>query len=375
MDGHITNDIGRVIPLHKGEYSATASYELNDCVSFHGSTYWHYKPEATVGILPTDETVWRLMVDGGDVERYVERALQAAEYAEGARDAAQEAKTAAEAAETNAENSANDAEESAESAAEYLNEMGTLYEAKQDKISDLDSIRSGAEAGATAVQPEAGKGLFSGSYNDLTNKPTSVDGLNGGTIESNVTIKADEGRDYPLTLQSNADDNGGAYEGGAYLGFRDKIGNVLGYFGVDRDKEAVFNKGGKDYKLGIQNCIRARRMFAGQGSIKLPFGSVAFTLSHDMTITWREYSGKSDPTGVRHTITTAGPCIMYLTKIGNSGVKNEGPLASGLIGYVTGELLNPYSNSSFLTRENNGFQISGTGMLYYISPEDLGTDK
>lgn len=85
--GHITNDIGRVIPLHKGEYSATTPYELNDCVSFQGSTYWHYKPEETIGVLPTDETVWRLMTNATDVEPYVERALQAAEDAEKARDA------------------------------------------------------------------------------------------------------------------------------------------------------------------------------------------------------------------------------------------------------------------------------------------------
>ena len=43
---------------------------------------------------------------------------------------------------------------------------------KQDIITDLATIRSGASKGATAVQPEAGKGLFSGNYGDLTNKPT-----------------------------------------------------------------------------------------------------------------------------------------------------------------------------------------------------------
>ena len=48
---------------------------------------------------------------------------------------------------------------------------------KQNIISDLSTIRSGAALGATAVQPETGKGLFSGSYNDLTNKPTIPDEL------------------------------------------------------------------------------------------------------------------------------------------------------------------------------------------------------
>ena len=43
---------------------------------------------------------------------------------------------------------------------------------KQDTISDLATIRSGASAGATAVQPSAlATVATSGSYNDLSNKP------------------------------------------------------------------------------------------------------------------------------------------------------------------------------------------------------------
>lgn len=51
-------------------------------------------------------------------------------------------------------------------------EQKQTWSGKQDEISDLATIRSGAAAGATAVQPETGKGLFSGNYNDLSNKPT-----------------------------------------------------------------------------------------------------------------------------------------------------------------------------------------------------------
>ena len=53
---------------------------------------------------------------------------------------------------------------------------------KQDIINDLVTIRSGASKGATAVQPEAGKGLFSGSYNDLTDKPEIPDAVTEGTV-------------------------------------------------------------------------------------------------------------------------------------------------------------------------------------------------
>lgn len=47
------------------------------------------------------------------------------------------------------------------------------FTAKQDVISDLATIRSGASAGATAVQPaDLATVATSGSYNDLSNKPT-----------------------------------------------------------------------------------------------------------------------------------------------------------------------------------------------------------
>jgi hypothetical protein len=62
---------------------------------------------------------------------------------------------------------------------------------KQDKISDLATIRSGASAGATAVQPSSlHKVATSGSYNDLSNKPTipdSLSDLTGDTTHRTVT--------------------------------------------------------------------------------------------------------------------------------------------------------------------------------------------
>lgn len=53
---------------------------------------------------------------------------------------------------------------------------------KQDVISDLATIRSGAALGATAVQPVAGKGLFSGNYNDLSNQPTIPEAVTESTV-------------------------------------------------------------------------------------------------------------------------------------------------------------------------------------------------
>ena len=63
-----------------------------------------------------------------------------------------------------------------------INELNTAVDGKQDAISDIATIRSGAAAGATAVQPAAladyaqtadlAEVATSGDYDDLTNKPT-----------------------------------------------------------------------------------------------------------------------------------------------------------------------------------------------------------
>ena len=71
---------------------------------------------------------------------------------------------------------------------------------KQDVISDLDTIRSGAAAGATAVQPaalseyaktsELATVATSGSYTDLTNKPTIPTKTSQLTNDSNFITNA-----------------------------------------------------------------------------------------------------------------------------------------------------------------------------------------
>lgn len=54
-------------------------------------------------------------------------------------------------------------------------------ETKQDVVEDLDDIRSGASLGTTSVQPsDISAVAFSGSYNDLLDKPTI--GTGGTTI-------------------------------------------------------------------------------------------------------------------------------------------------------------------------------------------------
>lgn len=78
---------------------------------------------------------------------------------------------------------------------------------KQDTISDLATIRSGAAAGATAVQPgDLATVATSGSYNDLSNKPTiptvnnsTITITNNGTTVDSFTTNASSAKTIALT--------------------------------------------------------------------------------------------------------------------------------------------------------------------------------
>ena len=99
---------------------------------------------------------------------------------------------------------------------------------KQDIITDLATIRSGASKGATAVQPEAGKGLFSGNYNDLTDKPTIPTALpNPHKLTINGT-EYDGSADVQMTIQGAAGKSAYQYavEGG-YTGTETEFAKKL----------------------------------------------------------------------------------------------------------------------------------------------------
>ncbi len=105
-----TSDLGRIVPLWKGAYSAEETYELNDVVQYtDGSTYWHHKEDATTGVNPTDETAWVKVVDASTIPDMVNAAENAKKAAETASTSAQTAKTGAETAKTAAETAKADA--------------------------------------------------------------------------------------------------------------------------------------------------------------------------------------------------------------------------------------------------------------------------
>lgn len=90
---------------------------------------------------------------------------------------------------------------------------------KQNTISDLATIRSGAEKGATAVQPaDLAKVATSGSYNDLSNKPTIGNATltikkNGTTVDT-FSANATANKSINITVPTNTNelDNGAGYQ-------------------------------------------------------------------------------------------------------------------------------------------------------------------
>ena len=91
-------------------------------------------------------------------------------------------------------------------------EVNTALDAKQNTISDLSAIRSGAALGATAVQPEAGKGLSTNNYTNAekTKLAGIADGAEVNEIEgikvNNTTINPDTNKIVNITIPTTAAD-------------------------------------------------------------------------------------------------------------------------------------------------------------------------
>ena len=64
MEGYAK--IGKIVPLHRGDYDAETSYRVNDIVNYQKSIYWHKGSTATTGVAPTDKTVWALVISPVD---------------------------------------------------------------------------------------------------------------------------------------------------------------------------------------------------------------------------------------------------------------------------------------------------------------------
>lgn len=85
-----------------------------------------------------------------------------------------------------------DVENKADKSTTYTKtEVDTALSAKQDTISDLTTIRSGATLGATAVQPVSGKGLSTNDFSDA--EKTKLDNHVADTNNPHLVTKAQVG--------------------------------------------------------------------------------------------------------------------------------------------------------------------------------------
>lgn len=139
--------IGRVQPLFKGQYSNSVEYELNDVVTYNGSTYWHWTAEKTLDVPPTDETAWGKIVDASGAEPFVARAETAASNAENFSDSAEEYMTAAGEYAQTATEAKESAVESASQASESASQADTAQTASE---AAMTSSVAAAEASANA---------------------------------------------------------------------------------------------------------------------------------------------------------------------------------------------------------------------------------
>ena len=123
-----------------------------------------------------------------------------------------------------------------------LSNLSTLLDSKQDIIDDLETIRSGAAAGSTAIQQHqdiSGKAnssdlarvATSGSYDDLTNKPTIPD----AQIQSDWNQTNSSSKDYvknkPTKLSDFDNDSGFTTNEGTITGIK-MNGSVISTSGV-----------------------------------------------------------------------------------------------------------------------------------------------
>ena len=142
----------------------------------------------------------RLAIRAADTANYAARVAQAAA------DLAQQKALAAQTAANAAEAAMNAARGSYPSLAARLDDLELR---KQDIISDLEAIRSGAAKGETALQPGDVKTVAkTGDYDDLTNKPDLKRVATSGKyedLEGRPTSLSDFENDLAVTFEENDD--------------------------------------------------------------------------------------------------------------------------------------------------------------------------
>ena len=192
-----TTDIGRAVPLLRGEYDPAQTYELNDIVSLNGSLYWHYSHEVTTNVAPQATSTWKVVLSLTDAEAYIARAETAAEEAESAKDDAVTAKTAAETASTTATGASEAATAAKDDAVTARNAAQTAetgaVEAKNAAVSAKEAAQSAASSAGTSAT-SAGNSAGTAEYY----------ATNAETAAETATTKASEASASATTASSAA---------------------------------------------------------------------------------------------------------------------------------------------------------------------------
>lgn len=242
-----TFDLGRVTPLYKGDYSASTSYELNDVVLYNGNLYWHVQATATVGILPTDTTVWKLaFADEGvraEIRGYADNAqasadsalasktaaatsasqasasasqaalsAQTAQTAEtGATASAQTASTKASEASTSAQSAASSAQTATDKAtiasqkAAAASESATLATAKANAAATSETNATTAAQTATTKASEAAASATSAQEYDESAQQSAVNAQTAQGLAETAQGLAEDARDLAQQYAESID--------------------------------------------------------------------------------------------------------------------------------------------------------------------------
>lgn len=198
---------------------------------------------------------------------------------------------------------------------------------KQDKITDLATIRSGAALGATSVQnTEIAKVAKSGSYNDLTNKPT---------IPAAVTETTVAGWGFTKNTGTYSKPSGGIPKTDLAPAVQTSLDSVES----KQDKPIVFNVDAANITVGngddIDGSFTAAQLQAATGMVPADFTAailsgrrVCVSLSQG-TIILLQMAYILDGSGIQLTFNDGAGSMIVVLQVGYSS--GEGSINLGSI--------------------------------------------
>ena len=164
-------NLGRVLPIFRGEYDPTATYENLDVVLYNGSSY--VALNTTTNNLPTDETHWAIVAQAGTLspDQIASIEQQVIEYVQGQG-------YVIDSNYTHTDNNFTNADKNKLAGIDMTTKQDTLVSGTNIKTVNNQSL-----LGSGNITIEGG-GSGTTNYNDLSNKPS----INGTTLVGDTTI-------------------------------------------------------------------------------------------------------------------------------------------------------------------------------------------